>query len=615
MKSRQTCFDPAIGRTALRRFAPVWMLYSMAVLLLTMFIIPSDKSYTYMYNMEGYIQIMTAVNFAYAFVLAQLLFGDLYTPRLCYAIHAMPITRGGFFSTQIALGILGSLIPNAVNAGIMLLMVHEFRITVLWWLITSQCQFLFFFGAAALCALCAGNRIGMTLLDGILNFFAFLLFWFQQNLFEPMLYGIHLRYTSNYKILQLCPAYQMIANNVFDFKAKRVSLVRGGFDVVPNEVFLTPYFWVNLVYAAIGIGFMVVAMKCYRKRKLECAGDLLAFPKLKPFFLLLFTLTAGGFGHVMGFAVGHKYTIPMLFLGLVLGYYAGSMFLKRQVNIWKETKIAPIGIICGVFFLAIVLINQDVFGIATKTVDRSKVVSAALNRYSSTQFEYETTDPEEISKIVALQEISIAEWQERFHAQSFWKQLTDDQSRQSYYIDENGDEIWGGYCTVQFTMADGSTVLREYDYLTNGEAVPIVKYFFSKPEAVFSELLKNTNSDLDTMLQHVPLIHLECDHQEDSYVMGTKYIPISTSEEMTSLVQAVLADCEEETMAQQWNLHDNTASADHLIFFYPFESDESDTFLEDQYKYVAAKDPYASITIFPDCANTQQWLIDHGYHE
>ena len=67
-------------------------------------------------GLQYFFQITVLLQFGYAFVLVQLLLGDLYTPRLCFAIHALPVTRGGWFGTQVIQGILTA-IPGILLSG------------------------------------------------------------------------------------------------------------------------------------------------------------------------------------------------------------------------------------------------------------------------------------------------------------------------------------------------------------------------------------------------------------------------------------------------------------------------------------------------------------------
>lgn len=179
MKLKQSCYDPAFCRMGFRRFAPLGILYTLVLMLLTLVSVNmgSNQYGNITTSMSSFSQITILLQLGYAFVLAQLLLGDLYTPRLCYAIHALPVTRGGWFGTQVILGSL-SVIPGIlISGGMMLASMTRFRILIPVWMGSALLEFLFFFGAALLCGVCAGNRAGMTLLYGLVNFFGVVATW------------------------------------------------------------------------------------------------------------------------------------------------------------------------------------------------------------------------------------------------------------------------------------------------------------------------------------------------------------------------------------------------------------------------------------------------------
>ena len=173
MKLKQACYDPAFSRMGFKRFAPVGILYTLILVILTLANVNMGQNMhaNAVMGLRYFFQITVLLQFGYAFVLVQLLLGDLYNPRLCFAIHSLPVTRGGWFGTQVIQGIL-SVIPGILlSAGMMAASLTRFRFLILLWMGISLLQFLFFFGLALLCAVGAGNRMGMTVLYGLANFF------------------------------------------------------------------------------------------------------------------------------------------------------------------------------------------------------------------------------------------------------------------------------------------------------------------------------------------------------------------------------------------------------------------------------------------------------------
>ena len=75
MKSRISFFDGTVFKKNLTRFAPVWGLYTVFLLLSILLIIsePNQFSVNLSYTAAGY----GVISFAYALICALLLFGDL----------------------------------------------------------------------------------------------------------------------------------------------------------------------------------------------------------------------------------------------------------------------------------------------------------------------------------------------------------------------------------------------------------------------------------------------------------------------------------------------------------------------------------------------------------
>ena len=192
MKSRTSSFNPTVFKKDITRFAPCWGSYLILLLLVLTSIAGDSEAYWRLRNMPDAIVAMGWINLIYAAVVAQLIFGDLYLSRLCNALHAMPMTRGGWFVTHTASGLAFSVVPNLV---IMLAALPMMRLgagwtSLLWWLLASELQYLFFFGVAVLCVMLSGNRLGHLALYAMINFAGLGAWWLASVIYEPLLYGV-----------------------------------------------------------------------------------------------------------------------------------------------------------------------------------------------------------------------------------------------------------------------------------------------------------------------------------------------------------------------------------------------------------------------------------------
>lgn len=609
MKLKTSCYDAATGRMVLRRFAPLWIVYTIGMMLLIAgAAIQPQQTDGYIYDyLMGTSQFMALINCAFACITVQLLFGDLYNTRLHYAIRALPITRGGWFGTQIILGLVGSLIPNLLTAGCLLMLVDSFRIVVLWWFAAVQMQYLFFFGAAVLCAVCAGNRFGMLVLYGMLNYLDVAFYWLGGTMYTTLIYG---RAYSGYSG-PLAPLANMMTPIFMPHYAPYTEDANGMYYSVLESVQLYDGFWRTAIFAAMGIALIWLAMVLYRRRKAECTGDLLAFPKMVPLFTLLFTLDAGSVGSVAAYAYKWELNYIMLFAGLILGYIACNMLLKRRVQVFRWKMVPPIAAICAVVLLFIVVMGLDVFGIAGKLPEASDIEWAQVH-HSYTGGDYKTEDPAEIQMLLDMNRESVAEFEEIYRREPLMTRIFG--SKQDVYdryweSNYEYDEERTGWLNFNYKLKNGKVQTLQFLYHTSSPSMPQVRKILSDPQVVFYILdnqrifakgQSGTEIPLKERVMQAKLAVTHCIHDDAApggigAISKTNYV--TNAEELHELMEAILADCAEGNMVNSWFLHSGMV-LEHLDIQFATEFGMCEESIE-----------------VPDCAeHTMQWLTDHGYH-
>lgn len=611
MKSRTSCYDPAFSRMELRRFAPAWILYTL-ILLLSIALFAADRvSYggQMLINVQSHINLMALLNFGYALLMAQLLFGDLYSARLCYAIHSMPITRGGWFGTQIILGLFGSLIPNCIGAGVFFLLVPDFRIVVLWWLAAVELQFLFFFGAAVLSAVAAGNRLGMAMLYAMINFFYVAVAWMWLKVFTPLIYAMYLPDVG----MEFCPVWEMMKNPVFQIQ-RSDAILESGFvreEPVVTSVSLTGRFWLVAAYATVGCVLIWLAMRIYRRRKLECAGELLAFPRMQMPILLLFTLCAGAAGHLFAYILRPVDTLEylFLFLGLAVGYFACLMLQKRQVNVFRWHLIAPLACVCVAMLVALTLTGLDVFGLTYRVPEAEKVASVSVGTMYTENKRYVATDPAEIEQVIGVQLDALEEHRKAEADRPLMERIFGSEEREPVYLRENGESEYSSLLFIIYAMKDGSEMKRCYFVHESSPGVPALKKMLSSPEVVFSnydETYLGDGKDLNSLLERIEGIQISCSHEINEFGQSRNY-SITSPEDIRTLMEAILADCETGAMAQPYFLHESGYYVDNIHV-----GIRSGGVFGDTYRPYAR---YVYLGLFKECENTYNWLVEHGCHE
>ena len=176
----------------LLRFAPVWAVYLIAGLLVQSVMLGANQ-YDMSQNLANFLgRAMALVNCGYAIVVALLLFGDLFSSRLCNALHAMPLRRENWFLTHFTAGILFSLLPNLVLTGVFAFFLQQLWYTAFLWLGATMLSYLFFFGLATLTVMATGNRFAALTVYALLNFVSLEVYWVIYELIVPTLYGVRL---------------------------------------------------------------------------------------------------------------------------------------------------------------------------------------------------------------------------------------------------------------------------------------------------------------------------------------------------------------------------------------------------------------------------------------
>ena len=217
-------------------------------------------------DMTQLVEIMAVVNLLYAPIVAQLLFGDLYSSRMCNMLHAFPLRRENWFVTHVVSGLAFSFGPNLLMTLAALVispfsnMVNAWQIPLLW-LLGSTLEFVFFFGVACLAALCVGSRFAQAVVYGIVNFLSPLAWFLVDTLYTPLLFGVR---TNEEPFLWFCPVAKMAATSFIDCnQLERLA----GYDAYGHEMYsyygeftLENTWWYLFLCAAVGFAFLAIAL-------------------------------------------------------------------------------------------------------------------------------------------------------------------------------------------------------------------------------------------------------------------------------------------------------------------------------------------------------------------
>ena len=505
MKSKTSFFNAGLFRKDLTRFAPAWSIYLVGCLLVLVNTVSAQggKAYAVLATLDNTVGLMALVNLGYGLLTALLLFGDLFVPRLCYALHAMPLRRECRFFSHLAVGLCFSLVPNLIIALFLMPALTWNWAAAFVWLAAVTTEYLFFFGVAVLCVFLTGNRFAAALVYGLLQFAEPLAMTFAETLYLPLLPGVRMPDLP----MNLCPTARLLLSD------GKSCFLRWRVPGVDCDGSLWPYL---LILGGIALVLLAVSLLLYRRRKLECAGDFAALPILRPVFCVVFSLAAATVAQLFGALFFYRQSLNLFTVaGFVVGFFGAQMLLQRQVKVFQRRTVLRFALLTAAMALSLGLTRLDVLHIRRWTPDPSDVASVrvAVSPHLSNAESANLISPEEIKDILRLQ-----------------KEL----------IDRPSDDSAGGYAELCFTLRSGRTVLREYQFDTDSDIARTVIRYASAPETV----LGYTDwADYCSRLLFVDL--------------GTQSY---SGEEARSLMEAVKADCEAGLMAQETWCHPDTGN-------------------------------------------------------
>ena len=534
MKSRTSFFNATVLRKDITRFAPIWGLYSVICLLFLLGMATENDPSRFAREIVYLMPAMTVVSGIYAGVCALFLFGDLFSTRLCNALHAMPMRREGWFLTHAAAGMLFCIVPNTLAACFACLWLGSYFYMAFIWLAAAILQFIFFFGVGIFSALCAGNRLGMAAIFGIINFFSLIVYVIVESLFMPMLYGLRL---SSDLFEFFCPVFHLTQEEYVNvhFDYNNMTMLWKGF---VGEI------WLYLaICAGLGLIFAGLGLLVYRKRKLEYAGDFLALKPLSPVFLIIYTLGVAVICYQIGRDVSDLIALVFLAVGLVVGFFTGRMFLERKVNVFKPKAFLGFGIFAVALILSLGLTWLDPIGI-TRYVPQQQDIEAVYLYDHTVVSTMRFTNGGHYAHSVILTEPGEL------------KEITDVHGSLLRKKTQRGDMT----ITLAYELKDGRTVYRYYEVNAGDTEGQTLKPYFSRWEYVFNAnvweraverthaaTINNYAGDRTLAIGSDWFLADYKQNYNSNYLVD---IGDGDTTPLTQLMEAIRRDCDEGNMAQ-----------------------------------------------------------------
>ena len=615
MRSKTSCFNKTVFRKNLLRFAPVWGVYTLCLVVGILILYGNGgtmKNFHFAYHMSQLVEIMAVVNLVYAPIVAQLLFGDLYSSRMCNMLHAFPLRRENWFVTHMVSGVAFSLMPTLIMAllatPLLADSMFEGAVSLAWWIfLASNLQFVCFFGMAVFCVMVVGNRFTMLAAYGLLNAGAMIAGWLVDTVYTPMLYGV---ITPVQLVHNLTPVYHMTNFPYIQASANLYELREIFGEELKGAVatFTISEEWYRLwILAGVGLVFSLLGLVLYKIRHLECAGSAVAFPILRPVFEVLcavFVASAAQF-FLYNFIGMNQRNFLILTVGLVAGWFIGKMLTEHTTRVFSLHNCCGLAALAAVFAVSLWLTHVDIFRIETRLPDPEKV---SYVQFGGRKY----TEREDIDNFLRLHADALENRAENAGAYVLvngeWIPYIDTNSHRIDEENPNNQFTYVESVRLTYEMENGKLIERRY-YIwvdnahVRSEAGRIAEDYLTRWETINRSkiTIKGVEYDrLDLALQDLKSIHV------DGMNPDTMDQQKALAKDVHSLLAALKADCAEGNMAQSYIYHSGS-------FRMEDEYAEKGYYDIPELGISISGDDYNWwISIYPDSRHTLRWLRDHG---
>ena len=614
MRSRTSCFNATVFRKNLLRFAPVWGVYTLCLVMgiLLMYTNGGDmKQYYFARHMTDLVEVMALVNLVYAPIVAALLFGDLYSSRMCNMLHAFPLRRENWFVTHVVSGMACSLVPTLVMALVSfpLLMgsLFEGAVALSWWIfLASNLQFACFFGMAVFCVMVVGNRFAMLASYGLLNAGAAIAYWLIDTVYTPMLYGV---ITPTALSELLTPIHHMVNQQYIEVSAELYLLREMFGEQLRGAVAsytITDQWWRLWMLSGVGLVFALLGLGLYKIRNLECAGSMVAFPVLRPVFEVLcaiFIAAAAQF-FLCNFVGMSERNFLILTVGLAAGWFIGKMLTEHTSRVFHLRNCCGLAALAAVFAASLWLTHVDILKIETTLPEADQILRVTFNGTEYTQ-------REDIDNFLVLQ----ADALENRAEEAGLYVLVDGQWIQRYsdpdaeYPDASFTYVDSARLTYE--MKNGKLIDRRYNIWVDNayvrsEAGRIAEDYLTRWETINDQKVLVNGVEynrLDLVLENIQGIYVD---YMDIKGQDTRPQQAALAQDVDSLIAAMKADCAAGNMAQNYMYHTGS---------FRMEDDYSEKGYYDFPELgisISSENYNWWVSIYPDSIHTLEWLRDHG---
>ncbi len=389
MASKRSYFNRTLLRKNLLRFWPVWAGLLLIELLLLPFMMNSrfvsvrSGMHTQLitpelaasFTLERYWLVLGAA-VVMGLVVAVLVHKYLFQARSAQFFHALPIRREGLLLTNTVSGLLILWLPTLVTAVVTLLVEAAWGVaepvSLLQLLALYLLSTLLFFSIGTLCCYCTGMVPAAVGLYAAVNGAAALTWFVVSQLLSRFVMG----YSTNSDmglVYLLTPIAQFVdrVRVTYEPVSATEAMARlSGLDIVG-------------LYALAGVALLGVTALLARIRQSERAGDLLAFPVLRPIFKVCAAVLGGGLAALITLSLynldGFWPTLLLLLAWSLVAWLVAEMLVRKSIRVFQKPVLAHWAIVALCLALGLGIMKTDLFGYARRMPDASEVRSVVFD--------------------------------------------------------------------------------------------------------------------------------------------------------------------------------------------------------------------------------------------
>lgn len=522
MNSKTSFFNRTVFSKNIRRFGVIWILYTVCLFFLCPFIayltvphiITGNQDVSELAKALSTFQSPVHI-IIFAILAASAVFSYLCSARSCNMTHALPFSRRELYITNYISGLLFLIVPQAINFFIALpaflrggLKPGSQIFPALGYVVLVD---FILYSIAVFCCMLSAHYIGGAIYYAIVNLLYAVLRTLFSMLTNMFTFGVPGTVSAN----PLSEAGNYLSPAVY-------ITTRTGMDVISNtpegvtQTALHYYGWASLLgYCIVAAALVICGMFLYRRRQLECAGDVSAFPCLHPISRWIIGFTGGvGFAYFFSMVIagsdtpGRATMVRFLILYVVfclIWFFITEMVLKKTVRVFVRRMILE-----WVVFTAAttVLLAGMILGYCRKlenTIpDTSEVTAAVL----STDYPVLAENASQIDQIRDLQQTILD------HRNSYLNPDSDTAS--------DSDTVTG--ITIGYQLKNGKTLIRYYSVPLRAADRRDITSVTHKLETIQSDYTQALNYLFCTNYNHAVITNATAGDKKTVYNKGAQEI-------------------------------------------------------------------------------------------